>query len=39
MKKLYSKNFTGTIATVHVFAYGFGISRTDFAFRTPGTLI
>ena len=39
MKKLYSKNFTRIIATVHVFAYGFGISRTDFAFRTPGTLI
>ena len=35
MKKLYSKNFTKTIATVHACAYGFGISRTDFAFRTP----
>ncbi|SDJ39175.1 hypothetical protein SAMN04487760_10627 [Lachnospiraceae bacterium G41] len=39
MKKLYSEIITRTIATVHVFAYGFGISRTDFAFRTPGTLI
>jgi hypothetical protein len=36
MKKLYSEIITRTIATVHVFAYGFGISRTDFAFRTPG---
>jgi hypothetical protein len=39
MKKLYSEIITRTIATVHVFAYGFGISRTDFAFRTPGTLL
>ena len=39
MKRLYVIFETSLIATVDAFTGGFGLIRTDFAFRTPGIRI
>ena len=39
MKKINGLLLTSVIITVCVFIDGFGISRTDSAFRTPGTFV